>query len=1009
LVNVTIGSIGSNTYIDGTGNITTVNSIQGGTLISTGNIQGVYIQGVLTTVNQPNITSVGILTSLTIANSGIGNLSADNANLGNAVTANYFIGDGRYLSNIVATSGVANTVSNASQPNITSIGTLTGLNVAGVSNLGPIGNVIITGGSAGQYLQTDGAGDLSWVTIASATISSGSSNVIVNNDGNVTLSSDGNANVLLATGYGVVVNGNITVTGPGSMNALSLSSSAQSTSSTTGALTVVGGVGIGKNINGNGNLTINGTSTLSSLTLNGNLVAGNANFSQPVQFLSVADSTSKTTGAITVTGGVGVSGNINAGQGVTGVTLTGNLTTATQPNITSLGTLTSLTVSGSTTLANATTSNLTVNDTTNLGVVGNITITGGSSGQYLSTDGTGNLSWSSAASTNEIVNGTSNVTVNNDGNVTISSDSQANVVIVNSNAVNVYGTMNVTGVTTVNTLSITNTSVNSLQTAGGANIAGNLLTNGNLSIVGNTSLANTTIIGVVTVNGDSTFEQPLTVTSPTDSINPSTGAVTLTLGGLGVYGNINSGMGVTGVTLTGNITTTAQPNITQIGTLSNLTVTGNISSGNANLGNLTKSNYFSGTLDSLSYRQPNITQLGTLSNLSVTGNTSTGNLSVTGTTALGDVGNITITGGSSGQYLTTDGTGILSWTAVSTSTLSNGTSNLTVTNNGNIDLSVSGTANVVTISNTQVVITPTTSATSYTTGALLVDGGVGIAGNLYVNGIFNVNGDFQVGNLNTSGPVTHTGAVTFTQDTFFSNTDPATSTMTGAVQLSGGLGVQGNIFGGNIISAATTLLRNGENVPTFTSSATMPSSPLLGDEWYDRHNDRIYQYINDGTNYNWIDVSSGYIAANIQAQGGTVAVRDANGNIYANTFVGNTLDVANLTITGTTSISSIASGTTGQPVSNSTMTLIDQFPLSSYRSAKYIISAKNNDGYEAVEVLLIHDNMISFITTYGDISTGTVQDVITLSSDIVSGNACLYAQGSNSNTYVNFIATYVTD
>jgi hypothetical protein len=44
----------------------------------------------------------------------------------------------------------------------------------------------------------------------------------------------------------------------------------------------------------------------------------------------------------------------------------------------------------------------------------------------------------------------------------------------------------------------------------------------------------------------------------------------------------------------GNVTLAAQSNITSLGTLASLSVTGNISSGNANLGNLAVANYFSG-------------------------------------------------------------------------------------------------------------------------------------------------------------------------------------------------------------------------------------------------------------------------------------------------------------------------------------------------------------------------------------------------------------------------------
>ena len=56
----------------------------------------------------------------------------------------------------------AQTVSNAAQPAITSVGNLTGLTVTGVTSLGPVGNVTITGGTAGYVLSTNGSGVLSW-------------------------------------------------------------------------------------------------------------------------------------------------------------------------------------------------------------------------------------------------------------------------------------------------------------------------------------------------------------------------------------------------------------------------------------------------------------------------------------------------------------------------------------------------------------------------------------------------------------------------------------------------------------------------------------------------------------------------------------------------------------------------------------------------------------------------------------------------------------------------------
>lgn len=54
-------------------------------------------------------------------------------------------------------------------------------------------------------------------------------------------------------------------------------------------------------------------------------------------------------------------------------------------------------------------------------------------------------------------------------------------------------------------------------------------------------------------------------------------------------------------------------------TLGNVTVTGNTISGNANLGNLATANYFHGVFDSTSNAQANITSVGTLTSLTVSG------------------------------------------------------------------------------------------------------------------------------------------------------------------------------------------------------------------------------------------------------------------------------------------------------------------------------------------------------------------------------------------------------
>ena len=61
--------------------------------------------------------------------------------------------------------------------------TANNLSVTGEANLGPIGNVTITGGTSGQVLTTDGSGTLSFTTVATEPVTPGGSTGPVYDDG----------------------------------------------------------------------------------------------------------------------------------------------------------------------------------------------------------------------------------------------------------------------------------------------------------------------------------------------------------------------------------------------------------------------------------------------------------------------------------------------------------------------------------------------------------------------------------------------------------------------------------------------------------------------------------------------------------------------------------------------------------------------------------------------------------------------------------------------------------
>jgi len=113
------------------GNASGLSNLNSSNLV--GNVANANVALVVSQPAQPNVTSVGILTSLNV--SGTSNLST--------VTSFLYIGNASGLSNLnssnlvgnVANANVALVVSQPAQPNVTSVGILTDLNVSGTSNL----------------------------------------------------------------------------------------------------------------------------------------------------------------------------------------------------------------------------------------------------------------------------------------------------------------------------------------------------------------------------------------------------------------------------------------------------------------------------------------------------------------------------------------------------------------------------------------------------------------------------------------------------------------------------------------------------------------------------------------------------------------------------------------------------------------------------------------------------------------------------------------------------------
>jgi hypothetical protein len=162
-------------------------------------------------------------------------------------------------------------------------------------------------------------------------------------------------------------------------------------------------------------------------------------------------------------------------------------------------------------------------------------------------------------------------------------------------------------------------------------------------------------------------------------------------------------------------------------------VTGNIIGVNANLGNLVVANYFSGNGSLLTgiaastvsaSAQPNITSVGTLTSLSISGNITSGNATL---------GNLV-----TANYFSGNGSLLTGITVSGSTSITSGTSNVAiVSSGGNITLSVGGTSNVMVVSSGQANITGLLGVTGNISGGNITTVGVvsatgNISGNYFI-------------------------------------------------------------------------------------------------------------------------------------------------------------------------------------------------------------------------------------------------------------------------------------
>ena len=741
----------------------------------------------------------------------------------------------------------------------------------GLVNLGNVGNVNIGGGSNGQYLKTDGVGNLTWDSI-----------------GNLTSNRAAPMPYLIPTGESYIVNENFQ----------GLYSQA---------------------------ITIDG-----ELEVDGILIEVPISFAaEPTQILFAENGNptgnshftfDKTSGNIEVPGDILPHSNV-----------TQNLGSSTKR-------WNDIWLSNSTIY------------------IGNSTISTDANTLVFSSGSGATFEVSGNANVSTLQNGNSNIAIDTNGPITFGVSGIPNVLVLTSNGIEFTGTIDFSG----------NVDISGNLEANGILTDHYYYANGQPVDFQQAAGSNTQI----QYNNDNDFGASANFT-----FNSSTNVLTV-VGNISAS-NINGGNLVSANFVGGTLTTAAQPNITSVGTLSSITVSGNANVGNIGAGagiftaNITAGNIYanSGTVGAANLTgtlttsaQPNITSVGTLTTLETSGNAIIGgNLFVNGNITYINVDTIqvedpiiVIGGGPNGAPLTSNdgkdrGTLLQYYTSTPVSAFMGW-------DNSNAEFAF---------------------------GSNVTE----------VNDLITFN---TLGNIRAS--------------TVLANINGGTGTFSGNISA-------GNANLGNIVTA---------NYLVSNSGCVSINGAFLA---YNNATGAAGIFSSQATDINFglaANITIGSTTGNVTARGNLIANNiSTTGNLSANLITGTLTTAAqanittvgtlgNLTVTGNT-VTNIANANTiltqsivskRISIPATTLTVVDSFSTTDYRTAKYVVSSQNDDGFESLEVLLIHNNINSYITVYAAINDGG-GNTVTFSTGINSGNVELRATGLAANTVINLIGTYV--
>ena len=212
------------------------------------------------------------------------------------------------------------------------------------------------------------------------------------------------------------------------------------------------------------------------------------------------------------------------------------------------------------------------------------------------------------------------------------------------------------------------------------------------------------------------------------------------------------------------------------------------------------------------------------------------------------------------------------------------------------------------------------------------------------------------------------------------NTTVSSNTVTGALTVSGGVGVGGNFnLGGNAsVTGKTTV----GNIIYPTSNNTINIGTPTA---------RFGTIFTSG---NSLDLGGTLLSANL-------------GNLYVNNVLvisGNNFSVSTGNFSTSLSTPTVLSNSAAVNVGTSA-TIVDQFAVGTYTTAKYIIQSTNGSNYHSTEAFLVNDGTNAYLTVYASVTNNI--KLINLDADISGGNVRLRATGTGAGNSVKVFSTKI--